>query len=250
MNFLGTNTVHNYVLQVLDELKNSDDPTMLIEAEGLDTLKLTKGYLLEATIKAHKDAPSILLDGVKGAAGTDYSVDWTTNGDGSAIIKMQKKTLRVVSLKAEDSPVVVSEYYSEDSAIGRMQSNEHIRGTYDDPKLIIKKVWATDRQPEFVYYSAKDTSTTFDLEYIPYPSLATLSVEPAAYSLVDGSITENIPTINPDIIGGDEPYVMISDKLEFAVLNLVAAMVLDSLSLHDKAAIYKTKYQEYLQTAR
>ena len=212
---LSLDKAHTYVLQVLDELKNADDTPMIVEAEGLDTYKLTAGYIEEAAFRAHKDAPSHLVDGVI-AEGKDFSVEIK---DKVAKIAMLQETARLASVKASDSDVIVVDYASEESPIGRMQSNEHVRGTYDDPRLIVKKVWKDNRKPEFLYYSIKDSSATFTLEYVPW------------IVQEDGTIT-------------------ISEKLEYAVLALLVSMILDALSLHDKAALYKAKYQEYLQISR
>lgn len=227
---LSLDKAHSYILQVLDELKNAEDVAMLAEVDNLDTRKMAEAFLIEAMLKAHKDAPSYLLDGVVGEEkprtwqeGTpapndeDYDYAVTFNGTTAKIV-MLKKSARLASIKASDSPVVVADYASEDSPIGRMQNDKYVRGTYDDPRLIIKKNWTNTRQPEYQYYSVKDNTATFALEYIPYPE-----------STSD---------------------LQISDKLEYAVLNLLASMVLDALSLSDKAAIYKNKYVEYLQTAR
>lgn len=213
---LSLDNAHKYVLQTLDELKNLEDDTMLVEGEELDTRKLTEGYIIEAVLRAHKDAPSYLVDGVTGEAGTDYSVTITGNVAG---IAMLQKSARLASLKASDSHVVVTDHASEETPIGRMQNNPYVRGTYDDPRLIVKKVWKGDYKPEYLYYSVKDDTATFTLEYVPYPEIK------------DGKVN-------------------ISEKLEYAVLNLLVAMVLDALSLNDKANLYRTKYQEYLQTAR
>lgn len=207
---------HEYILQALDELKNLENATMLVEGEELDTRKLTEGYIIEAVLRAHKDAPSYLVDGVIGTNGEDYSATITDNVAG---IAMLQKSARLASLKASDSHVVVTDHAAEESAIGRMQNNPYVRGTYDDPRLIVKKVWADDYKPEYLYYSVKDDTATFTLEYVPYPEIK------------DGAVS-------------------ISEKLEYAVLNLLVAMVLDALSLNDKAGLYRTKYQEYLQTAR
>ena len=213
---LSLDHAHKYVLQTLDELKNLEDDTMLVEGEELDTRKLAEGYIIEAVLRAHKDAPSYLVDGVTGVTGTDYSVTITDN---VATIAMLQKSARLASLKASDSHVVVTDHAAEESTIGRMQNNPYVRGTYDDPRLIVKKVWANDYKPEYLYYSVKDNTATFTLEYVPYPEIK------------DGKVS-------------------ISEKLEYAVLNLLVAMVLDALSLTDKANLYRTKYQEYLQTAR
>lgn len=213
MQSLSLDKAHLYVVQALDELKSLEGDTMLGEDE-LDTKKLVDGYIIEAVLKSHKDAPSYLLDGIAEPAFTaDIQDDFSVN------IVMNQESARLVSLIASDSLVMVTDYAPEESPIGRMQNNKYVRGTYDDPRLIVKKVWTNDRKPEYIYYSVLDKDSTFTLEYIPYPKVE------------NGSIS-------------------ISDKMEYAVLNLLVSMVLDALSLHDKATLYRNKYQEYLQTAR
>lgn len=220
MQALSINTAHQYVLQALDEIKNLEAPNMLAGTDELDTEKLVKGYIIEAVLKSHKDAPSHLLDGVVDDVETDCTI--TINDDLSVDIRMDVESARLVSLLSSDSRVLVTEYATEESAIGRMQNNPYVRGTYDDPRLIIKKVWQEDRKPEYVYYSVRDAdyNPSFTLEYIPYP------------------------------VVGSDGAVQISDKMEYAVLNLLVSMVLNALSYHDKATLYLNKYQEYLQTAR
>jgi hypothetical protein len=217
MQTLSLDKAHLYVVQALDELKSLEGSTML-GTDELDTKKLVDGYIVEAALKSHKDAPSYLLDGE--TQESDYKAEIQT--DLSVKVTMQTESARLVSFKASDSPVVVTDYAPEESPIGRMQNNKYVRGTYDDPRLIVKKVWTADKKPEYVYYSVKEkteTGPTFTLEHIPYPQIVNGSVE-------------------------------ISDKMEYAVLNLLVSMVLDALSLHDKATLYRNKYQEYLQTAR
>lgn len=213
MRALSLDKAHNYVIQALDEIKSLGGGVMLGEDE-LDTMKLVKGYIIEAVLKSHKDAPSHLLDGV-----TERAFTATINNDHSVEIVMNQESARLVSLIASDSLIVVTDYAIEESPIGRMQNNPYVRGTYDDPRLIVKRVWANDRKPEYIYYSVLSKGATFILEYIPYPKVENDSVK-------------------------------ISDKMKYAVLNLLVAMVLDALSLHDKATLYRNKYQEYLQTAR
>jgi putative alpha-1,2-mannosidase len=123
----------------------------------------------------------------------------------------------------------VSDLFPEDSAVGRMQLNEYTRGTYDDPRAILMKRWEGDYLPIIKYYSLKeayiepespkpdDSAKPFvDLEYVPYPSI-------------------------------DETIVMICPRLEYAVLNEIAAMVLESLNEHEKASLYRAKSKEYLE---
>lgn len=222
---LGIDKAHTYILQVLDELKGLEG---MLETDELDTMKLVKGFIAEAIVKAHKDAPAYLIDGSEAKQkpydekeiSENETYDFrVTVADGVANIVMLQESARLASLKASDSPVVVSDYATEDSPIGRMQNNRYVRGTWDDPRLIIKRNWEDTRKPEYLYYSVKGDKPTFTLEYVPYPQEASASF-----------------------------YV--ADKLEYAVLNLLASMVLNALSYADKAAIYLAKYQEYLQASR
>lgn len=231
MKSVSLDYAHKYLLQAIDELKNLEPSIMLGEREDLDTYKLAEGYIVEAALKAHKDAPAHLLNGITGeekprkeadvveGKAYDYKVSFDTTDKNVATIEMLQKSARLASLKASDSSIVVFDPIVEEHPIARMQSNKYIRGTYDDPRLIVKKVWSNEHMPEYVYYCTQGDTATFTLEYIPYPEVK------------EGSIS-------------------ISERLEYAVLNLMVAMVLDALSLSDKANIYRAKYQEYLQTSR
>jgi hypothetical protein len=225
---LSLDNAHSYILHVLDELKNTEDMAMLAETEDLDTRKMAEGFLIEAVLKAHKDAPANMIDGkvgieqprkeeeINSESTYDYKVSIVDN---IAEIVFLQKSARLASLKASDSFVVVTDVIWEDQPMARMQHNKFVRGTYDDPRLVVKQSWENDFTPEYLYYSVKDTSATFRIEYYPYPELKDNSV-------------------------------LIADKLEYPVLNLLASMVLDALSLTDKSAIYKNKYVEYLQLAK
>lgn len=220
MTRLLLDSVHEYLLGVLDELGTTKYAPMMGEEEVGDanTYQLVEQFIDEAIIKSHQEAPAHLLDGQLAEQGNDYSVTITDNVAYILFYSDMPRMVRLVSLKASDSPYVVTDYASEDSSIGRMQHNPYVRGTYDDPRLIAKARWEEDGVPEFYYYSVKDANATFEIEYIPYP------------------------------IPGDDR--LIAGRMEYAVLNLVVSMILDSLSEHEKAVIYKNKYQEYLQTAK
>lgn len=225
---LSLDRAHGYILHVLDELKNTEDMTMLAETEDLDTRKMAEGFLIEAVLKAHKDAPSSMIDGKIGVEQprNEEDIDENMTYDYKVLIKdnvaeivFLQKSARLANIKASDSFVVVTDAIGEDQPIARMQYNKYVRGTYDDPMLIVKQVWKENFKPEYLYYSVKDDSAIFEVEYFPYPELVADSV-------------------------------LIADKLEYAVLNLLASMVLDAFALFDKSAIYKAKYVEYLQIAQ
>ena len=225
---LSLDRAHSYILQVLDELKNTEDMAMLAETEELDTRKMAEGFIIEAVLKAHNDAPANMIDGKLGIEEPrkeeeirdDVTYDYKVSiEDNVAEIVFLQKSARLANIKASDSYVVVTDAIWEDQPIARMQNNKFVRGTYDDPRLIVKQGWENNFKPEYMYYSVKSPSATFRIEYYPYPELVADSV-------------------------------LIADRLEYAVLNLLASMVLDALALSDKAAIYKNKYVEYLQLAK
>lgn len=211
----------SYVRGVLDELITVDDIGMLASPDGVDINSLVERFILEAVIRTHNKAPILFLEGKQGALDTDYSATMATNTEKEpkvVDIAMLVPTLRVLSIKASDSSIVVTELIPEDSAEGRKQLNGYIRGEYDDPRVVLKKVWGSsgDHLPIMKYYSSStETLPDFTLEYIPYPEI-------------------------------ESNAVSIAPRLEYAVLNELAALVLDALGEHDKSAICKTKVESYL----
>lgn len=211
---LSVQAACDYVRKVMDELVSVEDIGLLASPDALDLSRLVEGFIAEAVIRTHNAAPSYLLAGMEGVIDDDYYIRGFT--DKVVTIEMLQETLRIVSIRADDSPVVVCNIIPEDSAEGRKQLNSYVRGVYDDPRVVLAKVWSGDHLPILKYYSSeKDECPTFELEYIPYPVVS------------NGS-------------------VWISPRLEYAVLNELAAMVLDSLNEHEKAGIYKAKAKEYI----
>ena len=211
---LSVQAAHSYVRRVLDELVSAESIGMLGCLDSVDLHRLVEGFLVEAAVRVHNNAPAILLDGMSAMNGEDYEASLA---DGVITITMLKDTIRMASIKVEDSPIVVCDLIPEDSAEGRKQLNQYVRGVYDDPRVVLAKQWAADHRPIFKYYSTEqETMPGISLEYVPYPNLI-------------------------------ESVVSICPRLEYAVLNEVAAMVLDALSEHDKAVLYRTKAKEYME---
>lgn len=209
---LSVQSAHSYVRKVLDELVSVDDIGMIADPDSVDLHRMVEGFLMEAAVKVHENAPSMLLNGQRAVLGEDY--DASLN-DGVITITMLQDTIRMASLKVGESPIV-SDLIPEDSAEGRKQLNSYVRGVYDDPRVVLAKQWAADHRPVFKYYSTEETELPdISLEYVPYP-------------IIKDSI------------------ILICPRLEYAVLNEVTAMVLDGLSEHDKANLYRTKAKEYM----
>jgi len=215
MQQLGINAACMFVRTVLDELTSVDDTGMEADDDALDIRKIVENSIVEAVVKTHTAAPPYLLDGVKAQAG-DYEATLIEGVKGAVQITMKQDTLRVVSVKADDSPVVVCSLVPEDSAEGRKQLNPHVRGVYDDPRVVLAKVWEEDYRPILRYYSSKDDSLPgFTLEYIPYPVI-------------------------------EDSMILISHRMEHAVLNELAAMVLESFNENEKAGLYRSKSREHM----
>ena len=200
-----------YVRKVMDELISVEEIGMLVSPDAVDLHKLVEGSIVEAAVKVHNLAPSVMIDGILGTAGTDYETSLTEK---VLTITMKKDTIRVASVKASDSSIIVSDLVPEDSAEGRKQLDKYVRGVPDDPRLVLAKVWAGDNLPVLKYYTTE--AAEVELYYVPYPEI-------------------------------EETIIMICPKLEYAVLNEIAAMVLDILGEHDKAAIYREKANKYME---
>lgn len=202
-----------YVRKVMDELISVEEIGLLVSPDAVDLHKLVENSIIEAAVKIHNLAPSVMIDGIKGVAGTDYELELN---DSVITIKMKKDVIRIASVQASDSEVVVSDLIPEDSAEGRKQLNEHVRGIPDDPRLVLAKVWEGDYRPKLKYYTTQAEEPQVELHYVPYPEV-------------------------------EETIILICPKLEYAVLNEIAAMVLDILNEHGKADIYRQKALAFME---
>lgn len=208
MKQLEVSTACQFVQAVLDELTNTGEAVDLA-ADTTDIEKLVEGAIVEAVITTHAGAPAVLVDGVVGEDGADY--DSSLGEDGVVTVTMMTDALRIVSVQAGDSDEVVVDILPEGSPEARKQLCKYTRGVYDDPAVVMCKRREEDYKPILKYYSTEaDTCPAMTVEYVPYPVL-------------------------------DEGSVKVCPKLEYAVLNLVAAMVLDALNESQKATIYKAK---------
>lgn len=204
-----------FVRTALDELTTVEETGMLVDADAVNLQRLVVNSIVEAVVKTHQGALSVLIDGNIGVQGEDYTAELDDNG--VITITMLQDTLRVASIQAADSPVVLTDIVPEDSAEGRKQLNEYVRGVSDDPRVVLQKRWSDPYRPIMKYYSTEeDTCPAISLEYVPYPVL-------------------------------EEAVISISPQLEYAVLNELVAMVLDSVNQHDKAALYRAKSQAIME---
>ena len=270
---LSISAACTYVRRVLDELTSVEEIGMLVCPDAVDLHKLVEGSIVEAAVKVQNQAPSIMIDGIKGEFGTNK--DYVTSiKDGVITILMLKDTLRLASIKAVDSEVVVCDVIPEDSAEGRKQLNKYVRGVPDDPRVVLQKNWSTEYRPVFKYYTIQnvpmaasdmDENPDIDIEgNVPGVDIEG-TIPPTDNDVPSIDIEGTIPPTDNDVpsidIDGSNPVelyyvpypminesvVEISPKLEYAVLNELTAMVLDSLNEHDKAALYRDKSLKYME---
>lgn len=254
-----------YVRKCLDELMSVEEIGLLVSPDAVDIQKLVENGIVEAAYKVHNQAPSIMVDGILGEYGTekDYVVSIE---NGVITIVMLKDTARVASIKAVDSDIVVCDFVPEDSAEGRKQLNKFVRGVPDDPRVVLQKTWFGNYKPILKYYTIvniplseneEGTSTASDLN----ENLPSIDLEGGVPEIDAGGTTppvQDMPSIDiegstpielhyvpyPEIV---EEAVSISPKLEYAVLNELTAMVLESLNESDKAALYRDKSLKYME---
>lgn len=204
-----------YVRRAIDELKSAEDIGHLTEPDAIDLHRLVEGAMVEAAVKAYALAPTLSLEGETATEWKDYHLELK---DGVVTITMLTPTARILSVKCSDSDYVLSDLIPENSAEGRKQLNKYIRGTYDDPRLVLLKQWNGDHMPKMRYYttSLKEEDLSFDIEFLPYPAM-------------------------------EEGVVKIASRLEYAVLNFIVASVLDSFKELDAAERYRLKAKEYME---
>lgn len=203
-----------YVRKALDELTSVEDIDMLVGPDALDLSKIVEGYMTEAVIKTYAAASAVLLEGVMAE---DDDATYLLM-DKVITITMNVPVAKILSVKCSDSDMIVSELIPEDSAEGRKQLDKYVRGTYDDPRVVLQKKWNGDHMPVLKYYTTEKTPLVegdVEVEYLPYPELV-------------------------------EGVVQIAPRMEYPVLNNIVAMVFDSLNEPTRAEFFRNKAKEYL----
>ena len=204
-----------YVRRAMDELTTAEERGHLVDPDAIDMHRLVEGCIVESVVKAYAMATDLSLDGDAAEKGKDYDLELN---EGVVTISMKTPTSRILSVKCADSSYVVSDLIPENSAEGRKQLNKYIRGTFDDPRLVLQKTWAGDHMPRMKYYTTTlpEERLSFDIEFLPYPCL-------------------------------EEGVVRIASRMEYVILNLIVASVLDSYQSFDAAERFRVKAKELIE---
>lgn len=207
-----------YVRRTIDELTSVEDIGMLVSPDAVNLHKIVEGSMVEAVLKTYEMAPAETLEGFVGKNSSDYIV--SDLYEGVATIDIRVPVARVLSLRCSDSAITLSDFLPENSAEARKQLNTYIRGTYDDPRVVVQKIWKGDNMPTLKYYTTTAESLEevgFIIEFLPYPEL-------------------------------EEGVVQIASRMEYPVLNNIVALVLDAYKETELADRYRAKAKEYLES--
>lgn len=216
---LSATVALEFVKKSIDEFTSIAEGSMMTSSDSPALEKMVDEAMEEAVVRVHENADPRYLDGITTTVtGTPYTPVGGTAQNTILEVSLTTDVIRVLSIQNDSSPILVTEFIPEGSAEARKQENEHIRGTYDDPRVVQRrKSGAGGYKPKFIYYSISDTgSKNFTVEYIPYPDAA------------------------------DQDY-SICPRLKSAVLNEVTAIVLEGLGEVERAQIHRARYAQYMQ---
>jgi hypothetical protein len=207
-----------YVRKAIDELTSVEDIGMLVSPDAVNLHRLVEGCMVEAVLKTYAQAPAESMEGVVAEEESDYKLIGLK--DGVVTISFETPIARMLSLRCVDSEIIVSDLVPENSAEARKQLNKYVRGTFDDPRVVLQKVWNGDNMPILKYYTTTKEGldeVSFDIEVLPYPALV-------------------------------EGVVQIAARMEFPVLNNIVALVLDSYAQTELADRFRAKAKEYMES--
>lgn len=207
-----------YVRKAIDELTSVEDIGMLVSPDAVNLHRLVEGCMVEAVLKTYAQAPAESMEGVVAEEESDYRLIGLK--DGVVTISFETPIARMLSLRCVDSEIIVSDLVPENSAEARKQLNKYVRGTFDDPRVVLQKVWNGDNMPILKYYTTTKEGldeVSFDIEVLPYPALV-------------------------------EGVVQIAARMEFPVLNNIVALVLDSYAQTELADRFRAKAKEYMES--
>lgn len=147
----------------LDERKINLNGTIISYGEDTDNVSLDSLISMltpEAINTVHRDAPAPMLEATHSImhGGLQEYVESRLEmiEDDVMDIKVdieyvQNPFLRLVECRPAQTQRVITEVIAEDSPEGRMQLNKYVRGTWDDPRLVLLQ-GSSVMQPEFILY--------------------------------------------------------------------------------------------------
>ncbi len=159
---LTTDNIIKAVRHKLDERKISLDEEVIEYGESTDNESLDriiKMLSAEAINTVHRLAPAPMLEPTQTITSAVPTVELLA--DDILNIKLEQPEseasrwanpfLRLVACRPKNTGRLITDVIPEDSPEGRMQLNEYVRGTWDDPRLILLQ-GCSAMEPEFILY--------------------------------------------------------------------------------------------------
>ena len=217
---LSTSTAIARVRKNLDEILPNDSNMYIPSGDNNENPSLDdviKRNLPEAINAVHLSAPATSLVG-DDATFADNEVSVDTDGVMTFEINSTADILRIVSFKAKDSAVVVTDVLEESSPEGRKQLNRFIRGRSDRPRLVRsqgdKKIY------KYYTLSSAPLQTT---EYTPSEWI---------------DMCKYLPVLKYNITSPAASYQIDSESVEQNVIDCLTGMVLETYSQPEKAKTF------------
>jgi len=217
---LSISSAIEFVRASIDELAQHSGDMLVSELDDRN-LELTVEKLLPSAIEfIHLHAPVELMEGLLLNASMLTSFVKVENRviDINFAESEVLKILRLTAFKAEDSDIVLSNAYYEDSPQARMQTEPWTQGQPDEP-VIVLMADSVQYKPHYRYYTTDLAEAKFMMRYFP-------AAEPM------------------DALDGD---FFVSSKLSGSVLNYLVSLVLLAYKEAQLADIYKQKALEYFK---
>lgn len=205
----------------IDELAERESDMFTIPEDDRNLTATIKNILPEAIENVHLSAPVSLLEGLS----KDIEDNTPDDFDGHLDIEINDvEVLRLVSFKAEGSKITLFNAVSEDSALGRMQTNEFLHGTYKAP-VLVEMSDSTNHHPHYTYYGANSFNDTESVKiiYIPF---------------------EDAPNTDEE---SNKPYYNVCSKIYNTLLDYLTGMVLAVYSNNDAAKYFLDKAASELE---
>ena len=191
MKRLSVDYIRKRVRACLDELGLNDANFMEEDQDSVELNSTIEGRMLESVKYVHLNASHHLLDGVVLDGVPEIG------SDGVGRMKLPDNFLRLISFRMSDWERPVCDMITEYDAEYHKQADQYARGTYESPVCALVKTGGGD---VLEFYSCKDNKAkVLHALYLPFPEF------------------EEVEHI---------PHIMVCDKLEDAVVNQVAGLVL------------------------
>lgn len=191
---MATLTAENAIKAVRKNLDEQQWNPSTMYGESKDNIELDHiiaHTLPEAIDAVNREAPAAALETIESSF-TENSL----NEDGVLSFHTTHPVLRLIAMRAADSNVVLGESIPENSPNARMQLNRYVRGTSDNPVLVLQ----SGTLDSFKYYSVQDPTIRVSNTHIAQLSYITFASYDDSYDISSALITTVIDKLTSMVL--------------------------------------------------